>query len=116
MRTGNLRRLAHLWSLSIAGRSLPAAARSEYAARMQAAVLRGPFGAQVRFGRSAVPPNLPVERAGHPIVLQIAAGGDHLHVKGEVSAPLDLTEIRRPAGPHQSLQPAVAPGTHDLDL
>jgi hypothetical protein len=57
-----------------------------------------------------------MERAGHPVVLQVATGGDHLHVQGELSAPLDLTEIRRPAGPHQSLQLAVALGTHDLDL
>jgi hypothetical protein len=35
-----------------------------------------------------------MEGAGDPVVLQVSAGRDHLDIEGEVTTPLDLTEIR----------------------
>lgn len=57
-----------------------------------------------------------MKRAGHPVILQESARGDHLGLEREVPGPLHLTEIWRLAGAHQGLQAPLALGAHDLDL
>ncbi len=56
-----------------------------------------PLEAEIGLGGPAVGPVPAVQGAGHPVVPEVAAGRDHLHLQRVVSRPIDLAEIRRAA-------------------
>ncbi len=114
MRTAKPRSIAHLGPSGRRGR--PPSARREHTAGMQPLVLRWPFGAEVRFGRSAVGAAAAVKRAGDPVVVQIPTGRDHLHLEREVARTLDLTQIRGSTRADQRFQLLLLASAHDLDL
>ena len=57
-----------------------------------------------------------MQAAGHPVVPEVSAGGDHLRLDGVVSLPVDLAEIRRLAGSHQGLEPAAGGRVHMISI
>lgn len=76
----------------------------------------GPIVAQLGLGGSAIGADPIVEGAVPAIIIEIGAGGDHLHPEIAVRFPVHLAEVRWAPSPHQRLECHVALVAADAEL